>query len=121
MKEKICRYNIQECADELEVGLEEIVKLYASYFDEMKAELSEMKRFLAEGNWVMLERVVHNVKGVSANLNIHDIYNEAAAFDTLLKINVTESAANFVEKIDQQLKSAENDIQSFFASNNLKI
>lgn len=121
MEDCVCRYDIQGLADELEVELYDIMKLYSNYMQEMSSETEEMRKFLSKQDWVMLERVVHNIKGVSANLNIQDVYNEAEAFDTLLKINTTESAAYYVDKIETLLKAAGNDIKCFFLQHGLKL
>lgn len=121
MQTNECRYDIQGLADELEVDLSDIVRLFSNYFTEMKEELAEMKKYLSSGDWIMLERVVHNVKGVSANLDIKDVYNEAAAFDTLLKINVTDSAEYYINRIDELLQAAEEEVGRFFSQNGMAL
>ena len=117
----ICRYDIQGLADELEVELSDIVKLYSNYIEEMASEIEEMQKFLLKKDWVMLERVVHNIKGVSANLNIEDVFNEAEAFDNLLKKGVADDSGYYVNNIETLLKAAENEIKSFFAQYGLAL
>jgi HPt (histidine-containing phosphotransfer) domain-containing protein len=111
-----CRYNIQGLIDELDVSVEEILPLYSNYFSEMKEEVAELNECLAKEDWYMLERVVHNIKGVSANLNIQDVFEEASKFDILLKENNNSDAQGFVERINGLLEEAENEIKKYFAA-----
>lgn len=51
----------------------------------MQDEISEMKNFLAKKDWVMLRRIVHNIKGVSANLAINDVFIAAEELEIMQK------------------------------------
>lgn len=115
MIEETCRYDIEGIIQELEVDVGDIAILFLNYFTEMKEEMTEMKTLLEQQDWFMLERVVHNVKGVSANLGVNDIYEEAQAFDLLLKAGQTGKAADHIEKIDRMLYDAEDEIKRFFS------
>lgn len=114
MKESSCRYDIASLAEELDVSMAEIAPLFASYIGEMKSEASDMLAYLSKCDWGMLQRVVHNIKGVSANLNINDVYEGAAFFDALLKQNRVEEAARHVASIIGLLNNAEREIRNFF-------
>lgn len=109
------KYDIEGLAKELEIDIEGIVGLYASYFEEMKSEITDMKEHLVKHDWKMLERVIHNIKGVSINLNISDVYSEAEKFDILLKKDVTENAGDYVDSIAHLIENAEVEIQRFFS------
>ncbi|MCX7711342.1 MAG: Hpt domain-containing protein [Clostridia bacterium] len=116
-----CRYDIQGLTDELEVELKDIVRLFSNYFEEMQSEMSEMEKFLSQKDWVMLQRVAHNIKGVSANLGIQDVFSEAAAFDAMLKAGITESAVQYVNGIKTLLKNANAEVDAYFSQHGLTL
>ena len=107
-------YEIECFAKELEVEIGEIANLFASYFEEMKEEILEMKDSVVQSDWSMLKRIIHNVKGVSANLNVSDVFEAAAALDARLKDNETSDAGVHVEKIIGLINNAEVEISKFF-------
>ncbi len=115
------KYDIKGLSEGLEVDLADLVGLFSSYFEEMKNEVSELKGLLDRKDWYMLERVVHNIKGVSANLYINDVFHETEKFDRLLKNNDTSDADKHVEMIDRMISSAEESIGLFFKENGLEI
>lgn len=115
------RYNICELANDLEVNVEGVANLFSGFIEEMKTDISRMKGFCEKKDWNSLERIVHNIKGVSANLNISDVYAEATEFDELLKKNIVENIEVRIEILEALMQNAETDIRGFFAENNIKI
>lgn len=115
------RYNIEGLAEELEVDIKDIARLYSNYFIEMNEEMLSLRDLLEGKDWYMIQRTVHNVKGVSANLAVEDVFREAAAFDVLLKEGKREDTAVRIEKIASLLKAAEIDILNFFKSKGLEL
>jgi HPt (histidine-containing phosphotransfer) domain-containing protein len=73
-----------------------------------------MREHAAKCNWGMLERVTHNIKGMSSSLYVNDVYEKAAEFNSLLKINQTENVNVYIEEITQLLKNAEIEIKEYF-------
>lgn len=121
MKNSDCRYDIDRLAAELDIDMASIAELYSSYFSEMKEETAAMESFLAKNDWYMLERVVHNVKGVSANLNVSDVFEEARILDEMLKKNISDNAEHHVEKIIKRLLDSELEIRKYFMERNIPI
>ncbi|MCX8132054.1 MAG: Hpt domain-containing protein [Clostridia bacterium] len=114
MKNLVFRYDIEGLAEGLGVSIEDISGLFASYFNEMQGEINDMRQFLECSDWDMLERVVHNVKGVSANLGITDVFEEAERFDVLLKSRETKNSAKYVDSLEQLINSAKEEIKDYF-------
>lgn len=121
MESKASRYDIKKLAEELEFDIEDISILFSKYFDELKENISQMEDFLTKRDWHMLERVVHNIKGVSINLNIMDVYEEAALFDNLLKQNINNDADNHVKKLANLLRESEIEIRRIFSEMNIEV
>lgn len=108
------RYDIDGFISELEIELEEAEELYKSYETEMNEEIEEMEQLCSAKEYEKLERVVHNVKGVSANLRINDVYEVAADFDIKLKNGVTSSADANVAYLVLRIKDSIVEIKEFF-------
>ncbi|MCX7922672.1 MAG: Hpt domain-containing protein [Clostridia bacterium] len=114
MSETNIRYDLQGLADEIGVEVRDIVKLFLSYFSEMRDEIEAMRDCLSRGDWHMLKRTVHNIKGVSANLNVHDVFKEAEKLDMLLKYSKMDDVPTCVNKITKLIDNAEIEIKRFF-------
>ncbi|MDP4095141.1 MAG: Hpt domain-containing protein [Bacillota bacterium] len=112
--EQLFKYDIEGLAKELDVEIDEILVLFMNYISEMNDEIKSMKLYFANKDWNMLERIIHNIKGVSANLSINDVYQTAAAFDLQLKQGKTEDAGNEVSKLEETILSAKDEIIKFF-------
>ena len=108
------KYDIEGLSVKIGAEIEEMAVLFSLYLEEMKSELSLMERFCVESDWVMLQRTVHNVKGVSANLDISDMFEAAEQLDSSLKRNETGMAAPMIGKIKDLFMNAEEDIKRFF-------
>ena len=121
MENKEYRYDIKGLAEELEFEIEDISMLFSKYFEEIKDNITDMKKYLEQRDWSMLERVIHNIKGVSVNLNILDVHEEAAAFDMLLKENKTDDAHVHVDKLVELLHDSENEIKKIFLQMGLRL
>ena len=115
MKDNTSRYDIQGLADELEADISDIAVLFLNYIGEMKEEVGSIQDFLSKKDWNMLQRVVHNIKGVSANLHIDDVYKAAAEFDADLKHQKTQRAEDHAKRLTGLLKGAEDEIRKFFS------
>ncbi len=114
-----CRYNIDGLISELEIELEDAAELYRSYEMEMKEEIEAMEELCSSKDYEKLERVIHNIKGVSANLGINDVYQTAADFDIKLKNGITDSADVNVAYLVLMIKNSIEEIKVFFNNKGL--
>lgn len=114
-------YDIEGLAKELELDFNELAGLYSGYIAEMKEEASQLTDYLAKKDWLMLQRVVHNIKGVSANLTVADVFKEAEKLDIMLKKNVNDGAEVCVRRIIELICNAEKKIRAFFIKKGLEI
>lgn len=112
---KYDRVNDIKCLiEELGVELKDVSELYLRYFAEMRIESGKMQEYVLKQRWDMLERVIHNIKGVSSSLNINDVYEKAAEFDVLLKNNKTDTAALHANELIALIRGAEEDIREIY-------
>jgi hypothetical protein len=115
------RYDIIGLAKDMDIDLAAISNLYSEYFLEMKINLQESRDYYSNKNWLKLERIMHNIKGISISLNIDDIYNVSNELDTALKLGNYNTAAFDIDNISELFNNAENDIREFFRQNTIRI
>jgi HPt (histidine-containing phosphotransfer) domain-containing protein len=121
MSEKSFRYNIEGLAQDMEVSLEALSPLYSEFFHEMKVNMEESKALCANKDWVKLERVIHNIKGISISLNVDDIHNLTQKLSMDLKSKEYENAFSYMNSINNLFNSSEVDIRDFFKSHGITI
>lgn len=120
MQDKKCRYEIEILAKDTGVDLATLSTLYLEYFKEMKENINQSILLCSEKAWSNLERVIHNIKGVSISLNILDIYDAALNLDNKLKNKIYDTISSDIKIINRMLISSENEIMKFFHSKDIE-
>lgn len=115
MSSGMFRYDIEGLRQDLEISLQSIRSLYQEYFKEMAKELKKMENLLYEKQWELLQRKAHNVKGVSINLGLKDIFEVSEKLDLQLKQNEYSHCKKELENIRDQVAVAQKDIEAYFA------
>lgn len=114
MEDSMFRYDIKGLCEDIGVSYEDIYSLYLEYFSEMKGNIQECKALCESKAWDRLEREVHNMKGISINLNITDVYTACNTLDYQLRTGEYGSAFKNLDYIYKLFDKAENDIKEFF-------
>lgn len=115
-----CKYDIDGLIEELEVRIDDIVPLFSSYYTEMREELVNMLACLSKSDWDMLRRIVHNVKGVSANLRIEDVFNTCVEFEDKLKDGNSVQADKYINLLLEIMNDSEHSVRSYFQKFNIE-
>jgi HPt (histidine-containing phosphotransfer) domain-containing protein len=113
------RYKIEDLAADMEVDLLTVSTLYTEYFIEMKQCIYKSKNLCTAKDWQKLERVIHNIKGISNSLNIDDIYNVSNELDNELNRHIYDNIDKFLENINNLFLICEKDIKKFFRLNSI--
>lgn len=80
-----CRYDLKGFSEELGLPIEDIADLYSDLIKEINSEISKLKTCLSEKDLNELNRINHNLKGISANYRISDLHEETIKISTALK------------------------------------
>ena len=121
MEEKPFRYNIKGLADDMEVSLQTISSLYSEFFHEMRLNIEESKVLCTKKDWDKLQRVIHNIKGISTCLNVNDIYDISLKLDMDLKNKKLENVFSKITSISDLFNFSETDIRGFFKKDGIII
>jgi HPt (histidine-containing phosphotransfer) domain-containing protein len=108
------KYDIVGFAHDLGLSLDEVSELYAELINEISSALSELKVLINKKDLVKIQKIIHNIKGVSGNYRIIDIYEESTKINDALKTtNYTEfeDDLNYLFNI---IYVALTEIQNFF-------
>lgn len=79
--------NVKAISDDLGLPEEDLADLYSTYLEEMSENLEFIKKSLQEKNFVDIQKSVHTIKGMSANLGVKPVFEVAKTIDLKLKSN----------------------------------
>lgn len=80
-----CRYDLKGFSDDLGLPDKDIADLFSDFIKEINSEISKAKICLAEKDLDGIERINHNIKGISVNYRILDIHVETMKMSKVLK------------------------------------
>jgi len=80
-----CRYDLEGFSIDLGLPDEDMADLFSDFIKEINSEISKVKICLAEKDLDGIERINHNIKGISVNYRILDIYEETIKISKVLK------------------------------------
>lgn len=108
MKTQINQFSLDMGID----NLEDISSLYKDYINESYDLVESIQAIIYQSTVIqpdILEKIVHNLKGVSANLYVEAVYQQAARLDDYLKSqNDTLAVTNELELLWERLYNAYN-------------
>ena len=78
-------YDIIGFSQDLGLTVEEVSILYAELINEINSALLELNFLINKRDLVKIQKIIHNIKGVSGNYRISDIYRETTKINDALK------------------------------------
>ena len=114
-------YDIIGFSNDLGLNLQQVSELYAELINEFSLALSELRVSMIESDLASIKKTIHNLKGVSGNYRITDIYEETTKINDLLKNsnynNLELDLNNLITVSDIALE----EIKSFFYQRSILI
>jgi len=114
-------YDIIGFSQDLGLTVEEVSILYAELINEINSALLELNFLINKRDLVKIQKIIHNIKGVSGNYRISDIYRETIKISDALKNTnyiTLEKDLNFLFNVSNM---AITEIKSFFEKNSISI
>jgi len=112
-------YNIVGLAKDLELEYEDITDLYTSYIDQVDEHCKKIKESFYTNDFMELKSVIHNVKGVSGNLLINDVFEGTNLMERLLKDGDFIGSKEHVENILKLLINSKDKVRESFSQVNI--
>ena len=78
-------YDIIGFTHDLGLTIDEVSKFYAELISEINSALLELKLLIAKQDLIKTQKIIHNIKGVSGNYRISDIYICTSKINDALK------------------------------------
>ncbi|WP_160683500.1 Hpt domain-containing protein [Clostridium sp. C2-6-12] len=79
------KYDIVGFAHDLGLSIEDVSELYAELVHELNLALLELKILMIDRDIKKIQNIVHNIKGVSGNYRLTDLYEETSKINDALK------------------------------------
>ncbi len=99
--------NLREVMERLGGNEALLVKLLRKFADSYRDTRQALVKSLDDGNFEESHRVVHSIKGVSANLGISAVYRKSIALEQLLKEGKCDArspeTSDFLDELDAVL------------------
>ncbi|AFM39362.1 hypothetical protein Desaci_0290 [Desulfosporosinus acidiphilus SJ4] len=117
-----CRYDLKGFSNELGLPLKDMADLFSELIKEIKGELLEARNVLETRNLESLKQINHNIKGISANYRILDLYEQSCQISNALKISCdNQTLQSLFDNLFLTFESAVQEIIAFFAHEGIDI
>jgi HPt (histidine-containing phosphotransfer) domain-containing protein len=109
-----CKYDIISFSTDLGLSIKEISELYYELINELNLALLELKDLVDGQDYTKIQKIIHNIKGVSGNYRITDIYKETTRINDLLISNDYSTLKKDLTNLFTICIDAQNEIRFFF-------
>lgn len=109
-----CRYDLKGFSNDLGLPIEDIADLFSDLIKEINSEIHEIKTYLKKKDLEQLKRINHNIKGISANYRIQDIYEETLKISYALTKSNYKDIETLYDNFFVVFENAARDITCYF-------
>jgi HPt (histidine-containing phosphotransfer) domain-containing protein len=115
------KYDIVGFAHDLGLSIEDVSELYAELVHELNSALLELKLLIDEKDSVKIQKIIHNIKGVSGNYRLTDIYDETSKINDALKNTEYHEFEKDLNHLFNITYAAIKEITNFFKRKSISI
>lgn len=115
------KYDITGFAHDLGLNMREVSEFYAELINEINSSLSELKVLMNKRDLVKIQKIIHNIKGVSGNYRIIDIYEETTKINDSLRIDTYNNLEKDLNNLFNISDIALQEIRNFFKQKSIFI
>jgi|GEM_PF-2537128 len=109
--------NLDILMNEIGIDMNSVIELLNLYCMEMTEEMQQVRMQMKAQDWAAVQRTVHNIKGVSANLFLQDMFAASEAVDLRLKgndcIGIDHSIQNMFDVFENTQHSIKKALQLY--------
>lgn len=115
------KYDIVGFSNDLGLSIEDVSELYAELVHELNSALVELKLFIYDKDFEKIRKIIHNIKGVSGNYRLTDIYDETSRINDALKNTEYPEFEKDFNHLFNITYSAIKEITNFFKRKSISI
>lgn len=115
------KYDIAGFAHDLGLNMREVSEFYAELINEINSALLELKILMNKRDLVMIQKIIHNIKGVSGNYRINDIYEETSKINDALRVDNYNTLEKDLNNLFNISDTALQEIKDFFKQKSIFI
>lgn len=116
-----CKYDIDGFCEELDLSREDIAELFSELIKVYNSEIYELKKAAVEKDLNSINKIFHNLKGVSGNYRITDVYNETIAISQAIKTGSYDNLAKIIYDFSIIIERAVEEIVKYFHENKIEL
>ncbi len=115
------KYDIVGFAHDLGLSIEDVSELYSELVHELNSAILELKLLIADKNFAKIQKIIHNIKGVSGNYRLMDIYDETSKINDALKNTEYREFEKDLNHLFNITYAAIKEITNFFKRKSISI
>lgn len=115
------KYDIVAFSNDLGLSIYEVSELYAELVHELNSALLELKLLIENKDISKIQKIIHNIKGVSGNYRLADIYEETSKINDALKNNEYAEFERDFRHLFNITHTAIKEITNFFKRKSISI
>jgi hypothetical protein len=108
------KYDIIGFSKDLGLDISEVSELYSELINELNLSISNLEIFMNKKDLINIYKVIHNMKGLSGNYRLTDIYKETSKINYYLKDNNYNNLELDLNNLFIIIRMAEKEIRNFF-------
>ncbi|MCT4564237.1 MAG: Hpt domain-containing protein [Maledivibacter sp.] len=112
-------YDLFALSKDIEIDIEDMVDIFNIYFIEVNDLILNLRHLSHNEDWDKFQKLLHNLKGISINLKLTDIYEMAVNFENLIKIQNFDLINCHINELQNLVSRAKLDINKFFSYNKI--
>lgn len=116
MNKNYYREIIDNFANELELNFDEAIELYYILTTELNNEITNLKLAINEQNEILIKKIIHNLKGMTINYKLKNLYERSFELDNILKNKDVGSQKNKILKFSDDFTNEINELAQFLES-----
>lgn len=107
-------YDINMIAEELMFTIEEYKEIAEIYFEEMDSLLAECQSAIQSEDYIAAGKIMHGIKGASANLRMDDIAGLAGEGEKIVKQGGGVEVVPYLPKLQEEIALIKECVEQFF-------
>lgn len=117
----ICKYDIDGFMKDLGLNLEEVSDLYSELINEINLAIAQITNLINKDDLQEIQKIIHNIKGVTGNYRITDLYTQTTKIYDLLKSESYNDLQRDLKNLINTCNNALKEIQNYFSHHSILI